>query len=850
MNIIKRLSVIMAAGVISLASFIPAGAEEVLSDTDSSIEQNDVYNQEDETVFNDEVDYENDPSYLKFKCQGKTSAAIYGASNLVHNSKFANAKKVYGIDVSYFNSTIDWNKVKNAGVDFAIIRVGYRGYGNGALVIDSKFKENLKNAKAAGIGVGLYFFTQAINTTEAKEEANFVLNQIKGYTMEMPIYIDIEEISSTGRLERANISYNTKTNICSAFCSTIQSGGYRAGVYASYNWLVNKINGPSLAKSYDIWIAHYASKTPYTADYSMWQYTGQGYTSGVPTNVDMNVLYLTKAPARVTTLKGTKSGTKVNLSWSKSFGAYGYAIYAKDTITGKIAEVCKTTATSKTVTIPYSKTQFYVKSYYKINDNYSYSAYSNAVSAEFNKVTDLRQDLMTHHSPTTLEVVWSKVSNASGYEVQVYDEKQGKYVVAGYTTSGSYWAHGLEHCTAYKYRVRAYFNSDGTSGYNAEISEFGEFSNVAYAGTKTEQTKNVVVSNPTNTTIDVAWDKISEKCDGYQVSVYNYSTGKTTTAGWTGKNTNKYTVKNLKAGGKYQIRVRAYYLCNNAKIPGVYSEAVEAVTKCVAPGSFKASGISAKQCTLSWSKTTGAEGYKIYEYVNNKNVLVGTCTGTSYTIKNLTAYSTHKYRVWAYKTIGSKQYLGTASSMVTVNLAAKPTSFSVGDYNDTSVTLKWKATSGASKYVVYLYNSSTKKYTAYKTVKSARCTLTKLKKNTTYKVAVRAVYGSKYSDYSAVQTVSTSCATPTGVKFTKIGSTTQTISWKKVSGATNYWIYKYNPSTKKYYKFKEVGNVSSATLTGLKRNTSHRYMVYAVKKTVLKTYHSSRSSVVSAWTKK
>ena len=503
------------------------------------------------------------------------------------------------------------------------------------------------------------------------------------------------------------------------------------------------------------------------------------------------------------------------------------------------------------MTIPYSKTQFYVKAYYKINDNYSYSAYSNAASAELNQITDLKQDFMNYHSPQALEIVWTALPSVSGYEVQMYNEESGEYEVIGYTSENSYKVTALEYCTAYKFRVVPYSNSDGTIEYNEELSEYGGYSNVAYAATKTEQTQNVVVSNPTNTTVDVAWNKISEKCDGYQVTVYDYSTGKTTTAGWTGKNTNKYTVKNLKAGGKYQIRVRAYYLCNDTKIPGVYSQPAEAVTKCTAPGSFKASGISAKQCTLSWSKTTGAEGYKIYEYVNNKNVLVGTCTGTSYTIKNLTAYSTHKYRVWAYKTIGSKQYLGTASSMVTVNLAAtKPTSFSVGDYNDTSVTLKWKATSGASKYVVYLYNSSTKKYTTYKTVKSASCTLTKLKKNTSYKVAVRAVYGSKYSDYSAVQTVSTRCTTPTGVKFTKIGSTTQTISWKKVSGATNYWIYKYNPSTKKYYKFKEVGNVSSATLTGLKRNTSHRYIIYAVKKTGLKTYHSSRSSVVSAWTKK
>lgn len=850
MNIIKRFSVIMAAAVMSLVSFIPAGAEELLPDIDSSIEQNQTDIQEDDVIYSGEVDYANDPSYLKFRCQGKSNNAIYGSSNLIHNSKFNNLKKVYGIDVSYFNLTIDWNKVKNSGVDYAIIRVGYRGYGNGALVVDSKFKENIKNAKAAGVSLGVYFFTQAINTTEAKEEANFVLNQIKGYTLEMPVYIDIEEISSSGRMESANLSYTAKTNICNAFCSTIQSGGYRAGVYASYNWLVNKINGTSLAKSYDIWIAHYASKTPYTGDYSMWQYTGQGYVRGVSTVTDMNVLYLTKTPARVTDLKGRKSDTNMSLSWSKSLGAYGYAIYAKDVSTGNISEVCKTTATSKTVAIPYSQTQFYVKAYYKIGSNYSYSGYSNAVSAELNMISNLKLDTSTYYSQTGLVLAWSKINKASGYEIQMYDAVEGQYNIIGYTNDSTYKVTGLEHCTGYKFRVRPYFNADGSQVFDEFNSEYGVFSNELITATKTEQTKNVKVSNPTNTTVDVSWDKISEKSDGYQVTVYDYSTGKTTTAGWTGKNTNSYTVKNLKNGGKYQIRVRAYYLYNNTKYPGIYSEAQEAITKCAAPANVKASNISSKQCTLSWSKVSGAEGYKIYEYVNNKNVLVATCTGTSYTIKNLTAYSSHKYRVWAYKTLNSKQYLGTASSMVTVNLAVKPTSFSVGNYTDTTVTLKWKATSGASKYVVYLYNSSTKKYKAYKTVKSTSCTITGLKKNTSYKVSVRSVYGSKYSDYSAVQTVSTRCSTVTGVKLKKNGSTTQTISWNKVSGATNYWIYKYNPTTKKYYKFKEVGNVSSASLTGLKRNSAHRYIVYAVKKTGLKTYHSSRSAVLYAWTKR
>ncbi|MGN0601807.1 MAG: fibronectin type III domain-containing protein [Oscillospiraceae bacterium] len=847
MKVVKRMCSLLIVMVIVFTSAFSVLASEINSGKSNSEEQTDLIAEQSEII---EPDYDNDPLYLKYAYSPMTMS-VYGSSDLIHDSRFSNVKKVFGIDVSYFNSDIDWVKVKKSGIDFVIIRVGYRGYVNGALVVDSKFKEYIKEAKAAGLAVGVYFFTQAINTAEAREEAQFVLKQLNGIKLELPVYFDIEEVYyGSARLDNAHLSYNAKTNLCKAFCDTIQQAGYRAGVYASNNWLTNLINGVELAKKYDIWVAHYGNKTTYKNDYSMWQYTGQGYVSGVPTNVDMNVLYMSKAPEKVTDLKAVSTGSQAKLSWSGIFGAYGYAIYAKDLTTNKITEVCKTTSTSKTVAIPYAKTRFYVKAYYKIGNNYSYSGYSNGVSVSSKKVTDLKVASDIYYNQTGLMLTWTALSDASGYEIQMYDEDAGKYKIIGYTNENTYKVVDLEPCTTYRFRVRSYYNDDNSPVFDDFESEYGIYSNELYTGTKTEKTCNVKATVDSTSTVKVKWDKISQKCDGYQIVVYDCGSQKTFTAGWTSNKENSFVVKNLNAGSKYKIKVRGYYLYNGNKIPGVYSDYSEVITRCDAPENLKASKISASGCTLTWSKTYGADGYNVYEYVNDKYVLLGKCKGNSFTVKNLPAYTTHKFRVQAYKIFDSKEYKGTASKFLTVNLAVKPSVFSVGSYSDNSVTLKWKATSGADKYVVYLYNSSTKKYKAYKTVKTAGCTITNLKINTSYKVSVRAVYGKKYSAYSAIQTVATRCSTPSGVKFTKIGSTYQMLSWKKVSGATNYWIYKYNDKTKKYYKFKETGNVSSVTLTGLKRNAPHKYVVYAVKKTSLRTYCSKHSAVAYAWTKR
>ncbi|MBQ8231503.1 MAG: Ig-like domain-containing protein [Lachnospiraceae bacterium] len=192
-----------------------------------------------------------------------------------------------GIDVSKWNGNIDWNAVKNSGIEYVIIRCGYRGSSQGALIEDPKYKTNIQGAINAGLKVGVYFFTQAISEAEAVEEASMVLELVKNYKISYPVFLDVE--ASGGRAD--SIDKATRTAVCKAFCQTIQSGGYKAGVYANRNWLTEKIDASALG-SYKIWLAQYADKPTYSGRYDIWQYQSTGKVSGINGDVDMNWSYL------------------------------------------------------------------------------------------------------------------------------------------------------------------------------------------------------------------------------------------------------------------------------------------------------------------------------------------------------------------------------------------------------------------------------------------------------------------------------------------------------------------------------------------------------------------------------
>ena len=212
---------------------------------------------------------------------------IQGVKYTFNGDGSLNTGTVMGIDISKHNGNIDWNAVKNSGVQYVILRCGYRGSASGVLVEDQKFKRNIQGATAAGLKVGIYFFSQAVNEVEAVEEASMTLSLIKKYRITYPVYIDVE--SANGRAD--GISKAARTSVINAFCQTIRNSGYTPGLYANKNWLTEKINTGALGGC-KIWLAQYVAAPTYGGRYEMWQYSSRGSIAGIKGNVDLNVSYM------------------------------------------------------------------------------------------------------------------------------------------------------------------------------------------------------------------------------------------------------------------------------------------------------------------------------------------------------------------------------------------------------------------------------------------------------------------------------------------------------------------------------------------------------------------------------
>ncbi len=197
-----------------------------------------------------------------------------------------------GIDVSYHNGEIDWQRVAADGIDFAILRVGYRGYESGDINLDSEFHSYISGAKDAGIEVGVYFFSQALNAEEAVEEANFVMEQVKDYDLEYPIVFDWE-ITESETSRTNDIAPYTVTECAAAFCDTISDGGYIPMVYGGFNFSMFKMDMRKLG-NYDFWYAEYKhghNEPMYPYDFKIWQYASDGRVDGIEGDVDLNICF-------------------------------------------------------------------------------------------------------------------------------------------------------------------------------------------------------------------------------------------------------------------------------------------------------------------------------------------------------------------------------------------------------------------------------------------------------------------------------------------------------------------------------------------------------------------------------
>lgn len=511
------------------------------------------------------------------------------AAKITHNKKFAGYTIKQGIDVSKWNGTIDWKKVKSDGIEFAFVRTSYRGTKTGKLAKDETAATNMKNAAAAGVKVGAYIFSQAITKAEAEQEAEYLLQTVKGYKITMPLVFDYEYYSGGRFSSTTKLSRREKTDICLAFCNKIKKAGYTPLVYANKSMLGSDLYASEIAAKYPVWLAHYTTSTNYTGDYDFWQYTSTGKVSGITGNsgnVDMNFWYIKpgtnpsfgtgstssstevstppatsttpakpsapaapKAPA-VPKLTGKASSyDKVKLSWKKVSGASGYELYRYDSSKKKYVKI-KTISSGSTVSYTdtgrsMGKTYKYkIRSYKKANGKTAYSGQSGAVSVKTASTMTGKTNgtnINVRSGPSTFKKRIKKLGINTGVTIT--------------GTSGSW------------YRVSVKVNGKKKTGYIKKtyitIIRMPELTATASSKSK----------------IKLKWNKVSG-ASGYQIQRYQASKKKYVTVKTIKKgSTTSYTNSGLKKNTTYKYRIRSYKTVRGKKIYSYYCSAKSAKTK-------------------------------------------------------------------------------------------------------------------------------------------------------------------------------------------------------------------------------------------------------------------------------
>lgn len=234
-----------------------------------------------------------DRTMITYAANGGPTTSPYTNTIYLHEDVFQGYTIYNGIDVSYYNGEVDWEKVKNTGIEFAIVRVGLRRSKDGIQEEDARYKKNIEGALAHGIRLGVYMYSSAINEEEARQDARFILDRVKDYYLSLPIIMDYEFAGEGGgRMAWANMSKETATRNCEAFCETVKQAGRTPMIYANKDFLMNTVDGKALGQKYKIWLAQYSNDATYDGKYDMWQYSSKGSIDGITGYVDGNFWYI------------------------------------------------------------------------------------------------------------------------------------------------------------------------------------------------------------------------------------------------------------------------------------------------------------------------------------------------------------------------------------------------------------------------------------------------------------------------------------------------------------------------------------------------------------------------------
>lgn len=673
--------------------------------------------------------YDNDPETIsQLQKQSdfvKSGNAATLSSGYIHSSQFDGYTIVKGIDVSEWNGTINWKKVKAAGIKYAFVRVGGRYTESGGYFEDDLYAENLKGAIDAGLDVGAYFFSAAINTTEAKAEAAYAMKKVAGYNLTLPIVMDYEYDSGpSGRLYNAHLSKAAATNVVKAFCSAVEKKGYVGMIYASKSVLAGDMNVGTIAKTFPVWSAQYNDEDTLTSRHSYWQYSSSGNVSGIDHATDMNFRYITNPAAVTSVAQHSSTDSTITLSWAKIPEVYAYQIVRYDESQGKyvqagIAKGAGTTTFTDTGLLDGKKYTYKVRGYYKLNSGTVWGKYSSETIGI--TIPDIVENFKaTVQSDSSVKLTWSTIPVSSGYRIYRADSINENYDIVATISSADTdsFIDTTALCgTKYSYKIRAYSVTDTGTIWHT-------ISDPVSITTKPGTVTGLTVDKTTTKSISLSWNP-QVNIDGYILCVWNKND-----VAWdrvvkiADPYTYSYTHTGLKAGTEYSYSVVAYYKSGSSYKYTGRTSALSTYTGPAAPDNIIVSGRTEASVKLSWRKVNRASGYLIYVYDNasknyNRVGKVSDASVLSYNVTGLKSTTTYTFAVKAYVQengsigYGDKKTISTCTTPVTPSNTFKYTKMGSHTY------LKWSSISGASGYIVYKYNKKTNAYTKIKTLTGA-----------------------------------------------------------------------------------------------------------------------------------
>lgn len=585
-------------------------------------------------------------AFMIFQCGITASAAEkikskYNGKTYTHQTRFDEYDISYGIDVSQHNGDINFKKVKADGIDYVFIRVGYTGYTKSAFSLnyDKKYKTYIKDAIAAGLDVGVYWYSQALTVNEAVQEANKLLTAISSYDITMPVVFDYEfACTSAGRLDSAKLSKARMTENALAFLDTVSSAGYDGCLYASENFLKEKLYADKISSLYPIWLANYSTSTNYSGDFEYWQHTSAGKVSGIGGNVDINFRYvgdIYELENQVYTGMPITPEPVVYFDGYLAEKGVDYELVYHDNVNVGIG-VAEAVGLGVFNTF---KTQYRFRIAPAKVENLTYVS----------------------NSDTSLTYCWSAVNGATSYKLYITNNTNANTFTKTVTETFATIS-GLTPGNEYSVKVCA-------GGLNSKgVTLWGDYSDVDTKITSGSKVTGLKVKSRSSSAVRISWKKVAG-CQQYVIYKYNSTTGKYQELARVSGSKDNYKADGLTAGKAYKFKVSA--VINGQE--GTRSDGIKATVRPKKVSLKSAKNTSKRKISVKWSKTT-ADGYQIQWSTKKsfssdyKSVIVSKGSQTSKTIKTSKSKRTYYVRIRAYKNENGTRIYGSWSSVKAVKV--------------------------------------------------------------------------------------------------------------------------------------------------------------------------------------